>query len=185
MSIRFPRAVLALAAFAALPALADTYGKLEHVRVMAPTPIEVTARLDSGGASSLHAVDVKYFQRDGDTWVRFTIDNGSVLPGSHVILERKIIKDVKIRQKGGGVEHRPLVEVDLCIGDRSFKSTLSVSDRTGYTAPLLLGSEDLAKLGAVDAARQFTHEPSCKAADPNAQAADVPPAQASPVTAKP
>ncbi|GAC1619461.1 MAG: hypothetical protein NVS9B10_00180 [Nevskia sp.] len=169
------RCLLALVAASvmALPARADTYGRLEHVRVMGAASIEVTARLDgAGAASSLHAVDVKYFQRDSDTWVRFTIDNGSVLPGSRVTLERRIVKDVKLRQKGGGVEHRPLVEVELCVGDRSFKSMLSVSDRTGYTAPLRLGSEDLAQLGPVDDARQYTHEPSCKPAETPPPAAD-------------
>jgi|GEM_PF-3104204 len=155
---------LIFASLAALPAVADTYGKLEHVRVMDLSTIEVTAKLDSGaGSTSLHAVNVKYFQRDGDTWVRFTVDNGSVLPGNHLTLERLVLKDVKVKQPGGGIEHRPIVEVDLCLGDRSFKSKLSVTDRTGYTAPLLIGTEELAKLGSVDTARQYTHEPSCKA----------------------
>lgn len=156
---------LAIAASGAL-AQADTYGRMEHVKVLGVTPIEVLAKLDSGAdVSALHAVNVKYFTRNGDTWVRFTIDNGSVLPGNHVTLERPVLKDVRIKQKGGGTEHRPLVEVELCVGERIVKSRLSLSDRSGYTAPLLIGVSDLGQLGSVDVARQFTHEPACKPPD--------------------
>ncbi len=147
---------------AGLPARADIYGRSEHVAIVGAAKIEVVARLDTGADSSaLHAVNVKYFSRDGATWVRFTIDNGSVLAGSRVTLERPVLKDVKVRQKGGGIEHRPLVEVDLCIGARQFRSKLNLSDRTGYTAPLLIGTTEMAQLGSVDEARQFTQEPSC------------------------
>lgn len=158
-------AVVIAALLAGRAAAAETYGRLEHVRVMGAASIEVTAKLDGrDSASSLYAYNVKYFQKDGDTWVRFTVDNGSVLPGSRVTLERKVLKDTRHKQNGGGVEHRPLVSLDLCLGDRSFTSTLSVADRTGYTAPLLLGTTDLASLGTVDADRQFTREPACKPA---------------------
>ena len=62
---------------------------------------------------------------EGGTWVRFIVDNGSVLPGIRVTLERPVLKDVKIKQKGGGVEHWPLIELDLCIGERSINAALS------------------------------------------------------------
>lgn len=186
MSIR--RFIVVAVGLIAGIAQADTYGKLEHVRVGDKPAVEVTAKFDTGAdRSSLHAVDVKYFQRDGGTWVRFIVDNGSVLPGNRVTLERPVLKDVKIKQKGGGVEHRPLIELDLCIGERSIKSTLNLSDRTGYTAPLLIGTEDLAILGAVDVTRQFTHEPSCKPANLSLNIVETPAraagSKAAPVTA--
>jgi hypothetical protein len=158
---------LAIAALLfAMTVQADTYGRQERVRVMSTPPIEVVAKLDSGADhSSLNAVDVKYFLRDGDTWARFTIDNGSVLPGNRVGVERPVIRDMKRRQRGGGVEHRPVVAMELCIGDRLLKAELNLSDRTGYTAPLLIGRSELDKLGSVDASREFTHDAMCKAPD--------------------
>jgi hypothetical protein len=169
MRLSLRRGVPGLLAVAALLSVAtvqaDTYGRHERVRVMSTPPIEVVAKLDSGADhSSLNAVDVKYFLRDGDTWARFTIDNGSVLPGNRVGVERPVIRDVKLRQRGGGVEHRPVVEMELCIGDRLLKAELNLSDRTGYTAPLLIGRSELEKLGSVDASREFTHDAMCKAA---------------------
>lgn len=154
-------AALAVLATAAV-ARADTYGRLEHVRVVADFTIEVTARLEpSAPGSTLQAVDVKYFQREGGTWVRFTIDNGSVLPGSRITLEKRVLRDERVRQKGGGVEHRPQIELPLCIGDRRLDVRLALLERSSYTAPLLIGASEIAQLGAVDAGRQFMHEPSC------------------------
>lgn len=189
MSTRMLAVVVSIVA--ALPAAADTYGQLEHVKVMSTTPIEITAKLDPGADhSSLRTDDLKYFQRDGDTWARFVIDNGSVLRGNRVTLERRIIKDVKVPQRGGGVEHQPLVALELCIGNRSFTSTLNVSDRRGYTAPLVLGAGDLSQIGAVDDTRQFTQEPACKPGEGIQSPEDQRPAPdsqtpASPVSAAP
>ena len=168
-----PGTTLALCALAWSAATqADTYGRQERVRVMSVPPIEVVAKLDTGAdRTSLNAVDIKYFLRDGDTWARFTIDNGSVLPGNRVTVERVVIRDVKLRQRGGGVEHRPVVAMDLCVGDRLLKAELHLSDRRGYTAPLLIGRSELEKLGSVDVSREFTHDASCRASADDGQAA--------------
>lgn len=158
--------VIAAMLLSVAAAQADTYGRQERVRVMSAPPIEVVAKLDTGAdRSALNAVDVKYFLRDGDTWARFVIDNGSVLPGNRVTVERLVLKDVKVRQRGGGIEHRPVVALEFCVGDRLLKSELNLSDRTGYTAPLLIGRSDLEKLGSVDVSREFTHDAMCKPAD--------------------
>lgn len=147
---------------AASAAQAETYGRTERVRVIGNPGIEVVGRLDPAAkSSSLRAVNVKYFNRDGGTWVRFTIDNGSVLPGSRITLERPVLKDVKIKQRDGGVEHRPQVAISLCVGRTTLETTLTVSDRLGYTAPLTVGGEELRRLGAVDQAREYTIEPNC------------------------
>jgi len=145
-------------------AQAETYGRTERVRVLGSSAIEVIGRLDpAANGSSLRAINVKYFNRDGGTWVRFTIDNGSVLPGSRITLERPMLKDVKLKQRDGGVEHRPQVAIALCVGRTTLETTLTVSDRTGYTPPLTIGADDVRKLGAVDPAREYTIEPSCPA----------------------
>lgn len=164
---------LAVTAMVAAPqAMAETYGTMERVKVMGTAPIEVAAKLDSGNAqTALHAQSMKYFQKEGDTWVRFTIDNGSVLPGNHITIERKVLKDIKVKQAGGGIEHRAVVELELCLGSTSFTSKVLLSDRVTYTSPLLIGGNDLAALGKVDPAREYTHEPSCKPPEPAQPAA--------------
>ena len=148
-----------------------SYGRQEHVRVVGPTPIEVIGALDpSAEYSVLNAEDIKYFQRNGDMWVRFTVDNGSVLQGNHIVLERPVLKDFKVRQRDGGYEHQPRVAIDLCLGVQAFSTEVRLIERDDYTAPLLLGQPDLAKLGSVDRQRQFTQEPRCIAPQPQNQA---------------
>ncbi len=157
-----PVAMLALAA--ATCAQADTYGGKERVRVINQPPLEIVARLDRGSdGSSLSALDVKYFMRDGKTWTRFTIDNGSVLPGNHISVERQVLRDLKIRQRNGGVEHQPLIQLSFCLGDRVIDAKVTVSDRSDYTVPLVIGRSELDKLGAVDESRQFTQNARCTA----------------------
>ncbi|MCX7072531.1 MAG: RimK/LysX family protein [Gammaproteobacteria bacterium] len=155
-------AALLLAGAAVAAARADTYGRHERVRVQATPGIEIVGRLDPAAPASLLAArDVKYFNRQGGMWVRFTIDNGGVLAGSRLTLERPLIRDQKLRQRDGSIEHRPLVALALCIGRAPIEAALSLSERSGYTAPLVLGAPEIARLGAVDAAREYTIEPSC------------------------
>ena len=156
-------AVMALGIAAITVARADTYGRHERIRVQASFGIEIVGHLDPAAAASLlHARDVKYFNRQGGMWVRFVIDNGSVLPGSRLTVERPVIRDQTVRQRDGSVEHRPLIELPLCVGRTRIDARLSLSDRSTYTAPLTLGAPEVAKLGAVDAAREYTIEPSCE-----------------------
>jgi hypothetical protein len=148
-----------------VPHARGSFGRLEHVRVYGPyASIDLTAKLDTGAdRSALGVYELKYFLREGETWVRFIIDNGSVLPGSRLTLERPVLEDVRIKRKGGGREHRPLVELTLCVAEQQFKTAVSLSDRSSYTAPMLLGLPELKRLGSVDVAREFTHEPGCAA----------------------
>jgi hypothetical protein len=43
--------------------------------MLMPWGVELKTKLDSGAlTSSLHATDVDVFEKDGDDWVRFTVD---------------------------------------------------------------------------------------------------------------
>ncbi|MDI3260894.1 MAG: RimK/LysX family protein [Sinobacteraceae bacterium] len=154
-------------AFAAAPA---PLGRLERVEIEDATPIVVTAQLDGRlERTTLYALDIKYFSRDGQTWVRFTVDNGDVLPGQRVTLSRRVLRDQQIRLRNGGIEHRPLVALDLCLGQRRLPAEVDLRERQGYTPPLVLGPAELARLPGVDPARQYTSDPAC--APPTAAAA--------------
>lgn len=160
--------IVATAAISLLAAIgtaqAEVHGRHERVRVLASIGIEVDARLDAAAATTtLRATEVKYFHRDGDTWVRFIVDNGGVLAGSRLAIERPVLKDSRVRQRDGSTEHRPLVSLPLCIGAQRIEARVSVTERNGYTEPLTLGRNALAMLGSVDPAREYTVEPNCPA----------------------
>lgn len=172
--------VAALALGAGFAVQAETFGKQEHVQVFGSNgaSLEVVAALTGGGARTvLYAREVKYFLRDGDTWVRFTVDNGSVITGKHLTIEKPLIKDERVHQKDGGIEHISRVKGELCIGRHRVATELRVSDRSAYTAPLVIGSDDLMPLGGVDPSKNFLHEPDCTPAptQPAGPAPVVPP----------
>lgn len=140
------------------------YGGLERVKIVSVTPIEVPARLDSGAeASVLYAGDIKYLNRpDSSLWVAFTVDSGSVVGGKQVSYKLPVLRDVLIhRDRNGGTEHEPIVALELCIGDRDLPVEVGLRNRGDYTAPLVLGRPELARLGPVDVQKQFTVEPGC------------------------
>jgi len=149
------------------PPLLTTYGGSEHVRIGESPAIQITADLDPGAKQSLlYATGISYFMKEGDLWVGFTIDNGSVLPGNRTTLKRKILKDQHVRERGGGIGHEPLVAVDICIGTVTLPVQVTVKQRTGYISPLRLSRVDIDRLGAVDPVLKFTEPPECAVPQP-------------------
>jgi hypothetical protein len=143
------------------------YGRREHVQVGDEPVIQIDADLDvKAGHSTLYAKDISYFNKDGDVWVSFVVDSGTVMSGNRTRLNRRVLKDQRIRERDDSVRHVPLVDVDICIGRVRLPMKLSVLPRQGYTAPLRIGREDILRLGGVDPTLQFTESPDCPAPPP-------------------
>ena len=153
------------------PPVLNLYGRSERVRIGDSPAIQIVARLDDAvKTSSLYASSTSYFTKDGDLWVSFVIDNGSVLPGNRTAIQRKVLKDQRVRARGGGIGHQPLVAVDICVGNTTLPLYVTLLPRSGYTAPLRIGHDDIARIGGVDPTREFTTEPGCVAPEPDKQA---------------
>ncbi len=119
------------------------------------------AKLDTGAqTSSLDARDIETFERDDEPWVRFRIEGERDGQSESQEVERPILRRVKIRG-AGGVDHRYVVRMQLCIGHQAYEEQFTLRDRSRMAYPVLLGRRTLEHLGAVDVKRQHTHEPSC------------------------
>jgi hypothetical protein len=156
---------------ATLPAgaLAETatYGWIEKAAVGAQETI-VKAKLDSGAlTSSLHATEVERFTKDGEEWVRFTLDLEDEESGKKTTerLEKPLHRDLTVRG-AGGKEQRPVVLFDICLGNTIYEEQVSLNDRSDMLYPLLLGRRTIQHLGKLDVTRTFLHEPSCGADAP-------------------
>jgi hypothetical protein len=124
--------------------------------------VEIIGNLDTKEPkTTLYVADMKYFSRDYEQWVRFTVDSGNVMSSHRLDIERKVLRDERVKERGGGFTHRPWVEVNLCIGKHYFTAEAVLMDRSAYTAQLKLGTEDIDKIGRVDTALQFTAQPDC------------------------
>ncbi|PPE73911.1 ATP-dependent zinc protease [Solimonas fluminis] len=135
-----------------------TYGWTERVRVETLTRyFELEAKLDTGAASSsLHATDIELFEREGQNWVRFTVEGQP--------LEQPVARRVRIKQKNGEpAQERWVVRLDLCVGRVFMPADFSLVDRGNFSTPALLGRDVLQHLGPVDTEKTFTAEPRCAA----------------------
>jgi hypothetical protein len=168
-----PPAAAAPSSLTAPASLRTTYGAQEHVRIGDSPAIQITADLDAAARQSLvYATGISYFMKEGDLWVSFVLDNGSVLPGNRTMLKRKVLKDQHVRERGGGVGHVPLVAIDICIGTVTLPIQVAVKPRSGYVSPLRLSRQDIDRLGGVDPSLKFTGPPECAAPAAAAAQAD-------------
>ncbi|WP_044874397.1 ATP-dependent zinc protease [Pseudomonas sp. LFM046] len=133
--------------------------------LLLPEKVMVKAKMDTGAlTSSLDAKDIEPFNRDGRKWVRFTVELTDAKSGESVIseFERPVVRNVKVRG-AGGVDHRPVVQMSICIGDQRYDEEFSLRNRGKMIYPVLIGRRTLEHLGAVDVSRTFTLKPKCSA----------------------
>lgn len=141
------------------------------------------ARVDSGAAtSSLSAVNITRFERNGEKWVRFWLQHDD--EAEPVEIEAPLVRHVRIRQASADeADRRPVVSLTVNLGNALQQNTeFSLTDRSQMNYPILLGREFLRDVTLIDVGRRFIHpkfEPdSVPAAKPAAadKAADaVPP----------
>jgi len=161
---------LSLPAIAAEPTL---FGRYEQIKIedLGKT---LKAKMDTGAmTASLSARDIEYFERDGEDWVRFRL---AVEGAGDTFYERPLarIAEIKTRaeeaansdndaERGPGVAERPVVEMQLCIGDQLRETEVNLTDRSHFSYPLLIGATAISDLeAAIDPAQKYTAgRPTC------------------------
>ncbi len=115
-----------------------TVGAVEKVKVNT-FKLTFKAKIDSGAKiSSMNALDMKKFERDGKKWVRFAVLHPET--GKKVFYELPIVRTKVIKQLSGKYQERPVVSLRLSIGNiKNEPVDVTLSDRTGYLYQLLIG----------------------------------------------
>ena len=110
----------------------------------------------------MHAENIDHFEKDGEDWVRFTVELEDINTDKQVRtrLERALIRDIRVRG-AGGAEERPVVLMKVCLGSQMYEEQFSLNDRDKMNYPVLIGRRTLEKVGLVDSSKTFTIEPSC------------------------
>ena len=163
--------LLASLALAALPVMAaepTLYGRYEYIQL--PEIGETfKAKMDTGAlTASLSAKDIETFTRDGDDWVRFRLGTKDA---SNKVYEHKVARISKIKSRSDEedegesteVAKRPVVDLELCLGNVKRTVEVNLTDRSNFNYPLLIGAKALREFGAaVNPARRFTADkPDC------------------------
>ncbi len=132
----------------------DIVGETEYVRVV-PGNAVLKARIDTGATStSLTALDMTKFERDGKTWVKFFVPDGK---DGKVEISRPVIGWVNIKRHGADPVKRPVVKMTLILGEREQSLKVNLTDRSTYTYPLLIGRNFLQGVMMVDVSKKYTH----------------------------
>lgn len=157
--------VLALPVMAAEPTL---YGRYEYIKL--PEIGEtLQAKMDTGAlTASLSAKNIETFTRDGEPWVRFQL---ATKGASDKVYEHKVARISKIKSRADEDDDkeepasakRPVVDLEMCLGNVKRTVEVNLTDRSSFNYPLLIGAKALREFGAaVNPARQYTADkPEC------------------------
>ncbi|MCQ2028208.1 ATP-dependent zinc protease [Stutzerimonas zhaodongensis] len=165
---------LTLPAVAAEPTL---FGRYEQIKIedLGKT---LKAKMDTGAmTASLSARDIERFEREGEDWVRFRL---AVEGADDTLYEHRLarIAEIKTRseessavdpdddndaEQGPDYAERPVVQMQLCIGDQLREAEVNLTDRTHFRYPLLIGATAIRDLeAAIDPAQKYTAgRPTC------------------------
>lgn len=146
------------------------YGLHENVQLVEWNNALVKAKLDTGAmTSSLNAVNIKFFERDGEEWVSFQPKIKDVL--LHAV-EKKVVRYSEIKSRTNSADKdrttirpsdkRAVVLIDICFDGISYPLEVNLTDRSHFRYPLLIGSSSLIQLqGVVDPELEFQTKGRC------------------------
>lgn len=162
-------------------ALADSQKKLKLSRVAVSPPPKVThlddktiigqaewiyvskvkdsfkGRIDTGAAtSSINAVDIEQFERDGKKWVRFNLTHAE--GGKAEAIEEKVIRTARIKQSNNPDEksERPVIQLHVRIGDVDHLTEFTLTNRQHMSYPVLIGRSFIRDVILVDVSTQYS-----------------------------
>ena len=155
--------------FVSTPALAaprpiTIVGHLENAMIpLRGIPdMAINSKMDTGAdMTSIHAINITHYTKNGEEWVRFTVRAG----GRGVIFRRRLVRTARIRRTGTAVVERPVVEIGICIAGYYRLAQVNLTDRSKMSTPLLVGRRFMApgRL-VVDSSEAYLGSPVCPGA---------------------
>ena len=132
-------------------------GELENV-YLTPPDILLAARIDTGAkTSSLNALDMVEFERDGKAHVRFNIVDPT--NGKKIEIIRSIIRHIKIKEHEGESQSRPVVKMRVRLGNLDQRIRMTLTDRSEFKNQVLIGRNFLQDFAIVDVSQKFLTKP--------------------------
>jgi len=105
----------------------------------------IKAKIDTGArTSALHAFFVESFTRDGIQMVRFGVHPLQKRLDLKVVCEAPIKDYRSVSDSGGHREMRYVIETDVCLGDRTLRAELTLTNRDNMKFRMLLGRTAMA-----------------------------------------
>ncbi|OEU67567.1 MAG: hypothetical protein BA863_17480 [Desulfovibrio sp. S3730MH75] len=132
-------------------------GQKEYVFVD-EAKMKLGARIDTGATtSSISATKIQRYERDGKKWVRFTMTSPTT--GKSVQIERPLKRVASIKRHGMPDQERPVVELHVILGSINTKSEFTLTDRSKFEFPVLIGRTFLGGRAVVDVTLEYETSP--------------------------
>ena len=131
-------------------------GWREWVRLIDLDVAAIKAKIDTGArTSALHAFAIEPFRRAGAQWVRFEVHPIQRSSTVKIKCEAKAIDERAVRNSGGQVERRYIIETRLMLGHRAWPIELALANRDQMGFRMLLGRTALEGRALIEPGRSF------------------------------
>lgn len=117
---------------------------------------KIKAKVDTGArTSSLHAFDLKFSKRKGEDYVSFNIH--PIQKDSEITIpcKAKVIDYRKVKSSNGQSEMRPVILVDVILGNEKWPIELTLTNRDEMGFRMLLGRTALKKKFLIDPGKSY------------------------------
>lgn len=116
----------------------------------------IKVKVDTGArSSSLHAFDMKVFERDGEEWITFSIHPNQRDDRVSLRVEAPLYDRRQVRPSTGKAKERPVILMQVVLGDVTWpiETTLVRRDMMGFR--MLLGRQAVRGRYVVDPGRSY------------------------------
>jgi hypothetical protein len=119
--------------------------------------MRLKGRIDTGATTtSIDARNIRVQDRDGRKWVLFDlVDRES---GKKIHMDKPVVRIAEIKRHGAEHQERPVVKLHLKIGETEKYVEVSLTDRSKYDFPVLIGRNFLRGTAVVDVSRAYVTE---------------------------
>lgn len=137
-----------------------TIGWRERVALPALGIDRIIAKTDTGAfSSSIHAFDIQPSQRDGETWVSFSVLASRREPSQVIHCEAKVSDQRRVKSSDGSSNLRYFIRTTLVIGEQAMEIELSLANRGTMGYRMLLGRTAIRGNFIVDPAGSYLTSP--------------------------
>lgn len=112
------------------------------------------AKIDSGAAtSSLHAVRIKAFERDGEQLVRFVVPRSPEHKAQECVA--KLYGNRAVKSSNGKTEQRYVIETSITLGPLTWLGHITLANRQSMAFPMLIGRRALRRGFLVNSGKRW------------------------------
>src|SRR5262245_56052393 len=131
-------------------------GWREWVRLTDLGVAAIKAKIDTGArTSALHAFAIEPFRKQGSLWVRFEVHPIQRSSAFKIKCEARAVDERAVRNSGGQVERRYIIETILMLGEKVWPIELALTNRDEMGVRMLLGRTALDGRALIDPGRSY------------------------------